>query len=33
MWTKHGQNWIGDMRIGFKGMVATHMCSYWCWVR
>lgn len=21
------------MRIGFKGMVATHMCSYWCWVR
>ncbi|EWM27768.1 lipase-like protein [Nannochloropsis gaditana] len=24
-------NWLGDFKIGFKGMVATHMCSYWCW--
>jgi hypothetical protein len=29
-WIKEA-NWIGDMRIGFKGLVATHMCSYWCW--
>jgi len=29
-WIKEA-NWIGDFKIGFKGLVATHMCSYWCW--
>ncbi|GAB5035868.1 lipase-related protein [Nannochloropsis oceanica] len=29
-WIKEA-NWIGDFQIGFQGMVATHMCSYWCW--